>query len=149
MTHMGVVTPKSLPEDVVYPKQQALIGICLKQKADDKQSSVYILYNRTRKSWEYPCIELRSRNFSISLGNRLSTGGQRLALTSRRCLRKSSSCDPDAVIVGAVHYCSDAPPRVIEKLLLWGCLSSPVANAPRRTRTYNPLIKSQLLCQLS
>ena len=27
--------------------------------------------------------------------------------------------------------------------------SDPVANAPRRTRTYNPLIKSQLLCQLS
>ncbi len=27
--------------------------------------------------------------------------------------------------------------------------SSSVANAPRRTRTYNPLIKSQLLCQLS
>ena len=24
-----------------------------------------------------------------------------------------------------------------------------VANAPRRTRTFNPLIKSQLLCQLS
>ena len=27
--------------------------------------------------------------------------------------------------------------------------SHPVASAPRRTRTYNPLIKSQLLCQLS
>ena len=28
-------------------------------------------------------------------------------------------------------------------------LPDPVGNAPRRTRTYNPLIKSQLLCQLS
>jgi hypothetical protein len=28
------------------------------------------------------------------------------------------------------------------------CLSTD-RNAPRRTRTYNPLIKSQLLCQLS
>jgi Phage integrase family len=28
-------------------------------------------------------------------------------------------------------------------------LADPVGNAPRRTRTYNPLIKSQLLCQLS
>jgi hypothetical protein len=28
-------------------------------------------------------------------------------------------------------------------------VSDSVANAPRRTRTYNPLIKSQLLCQLS
>jgi integrase len=28
-------------------------------------------------------------------------------------------------------------------------LTEPVASAPRRTRTYNPLIKSQLLCQLS
>jgi hypothetical protein len=28
-------------------------------------------------------------------------------------------------------------------------LAASVASAPRRTRTYNPLIKSQLLCQLS
>jgi hypothetical protein len=28
-------------------------------------------------------------------------------------------------------------------------LTEPVGSAPRRTRTYNPLIKSQLLCQLS
>ena len=28
-------------------------------------------------------------------------------------------------------------------------LMEPVASAPRRTRTFNPLIKSQLLCQLS
>jgi hypothetical protein len=28
-------------------------------------------------------------------------------------------------------------------------LSSSGESAPRRTRTYNPLIKSQLLCQLS
>ena len=28
-------------------------------------------------------------------------------------------------------------------------MSFSVNNAPRRTRTYNPLIKSQLLCQLS
>jgi hypothetical protein len=27
--------------------------------------------------------------------------------------------------------------------------SREIASAPRRTRTYNPLIKSQLLCQLS
>ena len=28
-------------------------------------------------------------------------------------------------------------------------VSASVGSAPRRTRTYNPLIKSQLLCQLS
>ena len=28
-------------------------------------------------------------------------------------------------------------------------VSASAGNAPRRTRTYNPLIKSQLLCQLS
>ncbi len=38
--------------------------------------------------------------------------------------------------------------------LLVTCLEGPgllsdSRNAPRRTRTYNPLIKSQLLCQLS
>jgi len=38
----GVVTPKSLPEDVTYPKEQALIDICLKQKADGTQTWVYV-----------------------------------------------------------------------------------------------------------
>src|SRR5271166_1422021 len=56
------------------------------------------------------------RNFSISPGNRLSTGEQRPPLMSRRCLRRPLSRDPDAVIVGAVHRCSNAPPGVIENL---------------------------------
>src|SRR5271165_6782532 len=57
-----------------------------------------------------------TRNFSISPGNRLSTGEQRPPLMSRRCLRRPLSRDPDAVIVGAVHRCSNAPPGVIENL---------------------------------
>src|SRR5271157_65649 len=59
---------------------------------------------------------LSFRNFSISPGNRLSTGEQRPPLMSRRCLRRPLSRDPDAVIVGAVHRCSNAPPGVIENL---------------------------------
>src|SRR4029077_2983778 len=39
---VGVVTPKSLPENVIYPKEQALIDICLKQKLDGKQTWVYV-----------------------------------------------------------------------------------------------------------
>ncbi len=39
------------------------------------------------------------------------------------------------------------PDLLGQSLLHGGC--PPNANAPRRTRTYNPLIKSQLLCQLS
>jgi hypothetical protein len=39
---VGVVTPKSLPEDVIYPKEQKLIDICLKQKADGTQTWVYV-----------------------------------------------------------------------------------------------------------
>jgi hypothetical protein len=38
----GVVTPKDLPEDVIYPKEQALIDICKKQKADGTQTWVYV-----------------------------------------------------------------------------------------------------------
>jgi integrase len=51
---------------------------------------------------------------------------------------------------------SDAPTLTNEKPLVSKGFdassrlqSASVANAPRRTRTYNPLIKSQLLCQLS
>src|SRR5271166_2273985 len=72
---------------------------------------------------EFPWLILRFggsigeyRNFSISPGNRLSTGEQRPPLMSRRCLRRPLSRDPDAVIVGAVHRCSNAPPGVIENL---------------------------------
>ena len=39
---MGVVTPKSLTEDIVYPKEQALIDICKKQKEDGTQTWVYV-----------------------------------------------------------------------------------------------------------
>ncbi len=48
-----------------------------------------------------------------------------------------------------------ASERSRKSLRMWGLdallrhLAEPDANAPRRTRTYNPLIKSQLLCQLS
>jgi hypothetical protein len=38
----GVVTPKSLPDDIVYPKEQALIDICKKQKRDGTQTWVYV-----------------------------------------------------------------------------------------------------------
>ena len=38
----GVVTPKSLPDDVVYPKEQALIDICKTQKQDGTQTWVYV-----------------------------------------------------------------------------------------------------------
>src|SRR5271166_7115998 len=67
-----------------------------------------------KKSELQSCCE--KSNFSISPGNRLSTGEQRPPLMSRRCLRRPLSRDPDAVIVGAVHRCSNAPPGVIENL---------------------------------
>jgi len=39
---VGVVTPQSLPQDVIYPKEQRLIDICKKQKADGTQTWVYV-----------------------------------------------------------------------------------------------------------
>lgn len=39
---VGVVTPKDCPEDVIYPKEKALIDICLKQKKDGRQTWVYV-----------------------------------------------------------------------------------------------------------
>ena len=39
---VGVVTPKDLPQDVIYPKEQRLIDICKKQKADGRQTWVYV-----------------------------------------------------------------------------------------------------------
>ena len=41
------------------------------------------------------------------------------------------------------------PPRSVGRTHSRPVLASDGPNAPRRTRTYNPLIKSQLLCQLS
>src|SRR5271165_1697796 len=88
-----------------------------------------------------------SSNFSISPGNRLSTGEQRPPLMSRRCLRRPLSRDPDAVIVGAVHRCSNAPPGVIENLptldliayLKMSCaIMSHVADSPKN-RHFEPI----------
>ena len=39
---VGVCTPIDLPEDVVYPKEQRLIDICKQQKADGRQTWVYV-----------------------------------------------------------------------------------------------------------
>lgn len=39
---VGVVTPRDLPEETIYPKEQALIDICKKQKADGTQTWVYV-----------------------------------------------------------------------------------------------------------
>ena len=39
---IGVVTPKDCPEDRVYPKEQKLIDICLKQKKEGRQTWVYV-----------------------------------------------------------------------------------------------------------
>ena len=39
---VGVVTPRSLPEAVVYPKERTLIEICKKQKAEGVQTWVYV-----------------------------------------------------------------------------------------------------------
>ncbi len=39
----GVVTPASMPEDTIFPKEQALIDICLKQKAEGTQTWVYVM----------------------------------------------------------------------------------------------------------
>jgi len=39
---VGVVTPKDCPEDRVYPKEERLIDICLKQKEDGRQTWVYV-----------------------------------------------------------------------------------------------------------
>ena len=39
---VGVVTPKDCPEDRIYPKEQRLIDICLKQKKDGRQTWVYV-----------------------------------------------------------------------------------------------------------
>ena len=39
---VGVVTPKDCPEDKIYPKEQRLIDICLKQKKDGRQTWVYV-----------------------------------------------------------------------------------------------------------
>jgi hypothetical protein len=39
---VGVVTPKDCPENIIYPKERALIDICLKQKADGTQTWVYV-----------------------------------------------------------------------------------------------------------
>jgi hypothetical protein len=37
-----VVTPQDCPEDVVYPKEQALLDICKQQKKEGRQSWVYV-----------------------------------------------------------------------------------------------------------
>ena len=39
---VGVVTPRDCPEDKIYPKEQRLIDICLKQKKDGRQTWVYV-----------------------------------------------------------------------------------------------------------
>ncbi|SIO37009.1 clan AA aspartic protease, TIGR02281 family [Singulisphaera sp. GP187] len=39
---VGVVTPRDLPEDTIYPKEQRLIDICKKQKEDGRQTWVYV-----------------------------------------------------------------------------------------------------------
>ena len=39
---VGVVTPKDCPSDTIYPKERALIDLCLKQKADGRQTWVYV-----------------------------------------------------------------------------------------------------------
>lgn len=44
---VGVVTPNDLPEKTIYPKEQALIDICKKQKEDGTQTWVYV--NMTAK----------------------------------------------------------------------------------------------------
>jgi clan AA aspartic protease (TIGR02281 family) len=38
----GVVTPRDCPKEQVYPKEQRLIDICQKQKADSRQTWVYV-----------------------------------------------------------------------------------------------------------
>jgi hypothetical protein len=50
--------------------------------------------------------------------------------------RRASGDDPNFLPI--VESCDDMREDVVES-----------KNAPCRTRTYNPLIKSQLLCQLS
>lgn len=45
---VGVVTPRSICEDTVYPKEQALIDICKKQKADGRQTWVYVQMTNKR-----------------------------------------------------------------------------------------------------
>ena len=44
---VGVVTPKDLPQDKIYPKEQTLIDICQQQHAEGRQSWVYV--NMTNK----------------------------------------------------------------------------------------------------
>src|SRR5271165_7199843 len=83
-------------------------------------------------------------NFSISPGNRLSTGEQRPPLMSRRCLRRPLSRDPDAVIVGAVHRCSNAPPGVIENLLV-GLLANQRQGHSGRGMEITPLQRAQIV----
>jgi hypothetical protein len=39
---VGVVTPADCPESRIYPKERALIDICLKQKEDGRQTWVYV-----------------------------------------------------------------------------------------------------------
>jgi hypothetical protein len=44
----GVVTPKDLPEDRIYPKEQRLIDICVRQKEEGRQTWVGVHMSGTR-----------------------------------------------------------------------------------------------------
>ena len=58
--------------------------------------------------------------------------------------RPRSTFVPLNVPMGGESYSNDSPP-----IHVYWLLQANLGCEPRRTRTFNPLIKSQLLCQLS
>ncbi len=70
-----MVTPADLPQDVVYPKEQTLIDICVQQKAEGRQSWVYV--NMTNK-----------RDIQPRLKGLLEAQGLKVGIL------RSSTCEP-------------------------------------------------------
>jgi hypothetical protein len=63
---VGVVTPRDLDPTVVYPKEQALIDICKKQKKDGVQTWVYV--NMTGKRNIQPRLKMLLEREGLRIG---------------------------------------------------------------------------------
>ncbi len=63
---VGVVTPRDCPEDAIYPKEQALIDICLKAKGEGTQAWVYV--NMTNKRNIQPRLKKLLEDCGLRVG---------------------------------------------------------------------------------
>ena len=63
---VGVVTPKDCPEERIYPKEQRLIDICLKQKKEGRQTWVYV--NMTGKRNIQPRLKALLEKAGLKVG---------------------------------------------------------------------------------